>query len=200
MNIIEWMHGGYIQLRRLERLAIHLDNFLPRNSFVLDIGCGDGQLAAMLQQRRSDLKMVGLDVLTRSRTWIPVRQFDGVTLPYEDGAADVVMLVDVLHHAQDPERLLREAVRVARRSIVIKDHLSDRWLAGPTLRFMDRIGNGRYGVALPGNYWRWVQWQQAFKTLAVKPVKWQDELKLYPVGIDFWFGRSLHFITRLEAV
>jgi hypothetical protein len=49
--------------------------------------------------------------------------------------------------------LLREAVRVARRMILIKDHIVDAVLAGPTLRLMDRIGNARYGVSFPHNYW-----------------------------------------------
>ena len=199
MNLLEQMHGGYIQQRRLEQLVRHLEGFIPRNSSVADVGCGDGQLTAMLQECRPDLRMEGIDVLRRTRTWIPVRQFDGQTLPYESGAMDVVMLVDVLHHVEHPEQLLREAVRVAKAGVVIKDHLSDGWLAEPTLRFMDRIGNARYGVALPGNYWRLSRWKQAFNALAVKPVQWRDELKLYPLWLDAWFGRSLHFIVRLEA-
>lgn len=199
MNVIEQIHGVYIQQRRLERLVRRLEGFIPRNSSVADVGCGDGQLTAMLQWCRPDLKIEGIDVLKRSRTWIPVRQFDGRTLPYESGEMDVVMLVDVLHHVEQPEQLLREAVRVAQGSVVIKDHLSDRWLAEPTLRFMDRIGNARYGVALPGHYWQLKRWKQAFDEVAVKPVQWQSDLKLYPPGFDALFGRSLHFITRLQT-
>jgi SAM-dependent methyltransferase len=199
MSVLERIHGGYVQRQRLERLVRHLEGFIPRNASVADVGCGDGQLAAKLHAYRPDLKIEGIDVLKRPRTWIPVRQFDGRTLPYASGGMDVVLLVDVLHHVEQPEQLLREAIRVARGSVVIKDHLSDGWLAEPTLRFMDRIGNARYGVALPGNYWRLSRWKQAFEALAVKPVQWRDDLKLYPPGLDVWFGRSLHFITKLEA-
>jgi len=199
MNVFEQMHGGYIRQRRLERLVRHLEGLIPRNASVADVGCGDGQLAAMLQECRPDVKIEGFDVLKRPRTWIPVRRFDGRTLPYEAGAVDIVMLVDVLHHVEQPEQLLREAVRVAKVSVVIKDHLREGWLAEPTLRFMDRIGNARYGVALPGNYWRLSRWKRAFDEAAVKPVQWLEDLKLYPPVLDAWFGRSLHFITRLKA-
>jgi hypothetical protein len=105
----------------------------------------------------------------------------------------------VLHHTDDPYALLREAVRVARKSIIIKDHLINGLLAEPTLRFMDWIGNARYGVASPGNYWHRSQWEEAFEKLALTPVDWLEKLELYPKAVDMWFGRSLHFLARLEA-
>ena len=62
------------------------------------------------------------------------------------------MFVDVLHHTEDPMALLGEAVRVARKTIVVKDHTLNGFLAGPTLHFLDRVGNARHDVALPYNY------------------------------------------------
>jgi len=141
----------------------------------------------------------GIDVLQRDKVRIPVQHFDGVTIPYKSASLDVVMFIDVLHHTGDPVSLLREAARVARKSIVIKDHLFDGLLAESTLRFMDRIGNVRYGVALPGNFWRLSQWQKAFRALALTPVEWRKELGLYPKILDLWFGRPLHFPAKLEA-
>lgn len=111
----------------------------------------------------------------------------------------MVLLIDVLHHVQEPLHLLREALRVAKKAVIVKDHLSDGWLAGPTLRFMDFIGNSRYGVAIPGNYWGLSQWESTFKALAVKPVEWRQKLHLYPGPLDALFGRNLHFLAKLEA-
>ena len=62
-----------------------------------------------------------------------------------------------------PRQLLREAVRVARRGLLIKDHTLTGFLAGPTLRLMDRVGNQRHGVALPYNYWTQQQWLRNFE-------------------------------------
>jgi hypothetical protein len=42
----------------------------------------------------------------------------------------VVLFVDVLHHSKDPMILLREAVRMVRKAIVIKDHTLAGLLAG----------------------------------------------------------------------
>lgn len=199
MNLLECLHGGYIQQKRLDGLVRHLEDVMPQNASVLDVGCGDGHLAARLREKRPDIVVEGIEVLARDKAWIPVQHFDGLTIPYKSASMDVVMFIDVLHHTDDPVSLLREAARVARKSIIIKDHLADGFLAESTLHFMDRIGNARYGVALPGNYWRLSQWEKAFDALALAPVEWREKLRLYPKIVDMWFGRSLHFVARLEA-
>ena len=199
MSLIEQMHAVYIQQRRLDGLVRHLKEVMPKNASVLDVGCGDGRLSTLLCEKRPDLVVEGIDVLQRDKIWLPVRQFDGRTIPVNAASVDVVMFIDVLHHTDDPYTLLREAVRVARKSIIIKDHLINGFLAEPTLRFMDWIGNARYGVVSPGNYWHQSQWDEAFETLALTPVDWLEKLELYPKAVDMWFGRSLHFLARLEA-
>ena len=110
---------------------------------------------------------------------------------------DVVMLVDVLHHAADPLVVLCEARRTAKQAIVIKDHLCDGWLARPTLSFMDRVGNCRHGVSLPYNYLCLSQWHDAFASLGLCVDAWSTRLDLYPWPAKLIFERSLHFITRL---
>src|SRR5205085_9858791 len=126
---------------------------IPQSASTLDVGCGDGQLASEIIRSRPDLSFKGIDVLVRPESAIPVSAFDGAHIPFPDCSFDVVMFSDVLHHTDDPLVLLREAARVARRSIVIKDHLIKGLLARPTLAFMDRVGNRRHGVPLPYNYW-----------------------------------------------
>ena len=40
---------------------------------------------------------------------------------------------------------------------------------------------------------------RAFVTLGVKPVEWRERLCLYPPILDLFFGRSLHFVARLDV-
>ena len=128
---------------------------------------------------------------------MPVKQFDGTTIPYPDASFDTVMFVDVLHHAIDPLILLREAQRVAD-SVLIKDHFREGFLQGITLRFMDWVGNAHHGVALPYNYWSRSQWSAAFNAGHLKVSEMKTSLGLYPKPASWMFERDLHFIARLE--
>jgi SAM-dependent methyltransferase len=191
-------HERLVYGRRIDVLARHLVEVIPRNATVLDVGAGDGLLAKRIEAERRDLRMYGVDVLVRPKTHIPVRQFDGVLLPFADDAFDAVMLVDVLHHADDQQALLREVARVARRSVVIKDHNADGFLAGPTLRLMDWVGNARHGVALPYSYWSSERWSKEFSEAGLRLASQRSRLGLYPWPASIVFERGLHFIAVLE--
>jgi SAM-dependent methyltransferase len=148
--------------------------------------------------QRPDLEISGIDVLVRSESRIPVTVFDGFQMPFSEKSFDAVMFVDVLHHTTDPMVLLSEAKRVAAKAIVIKDHRLNGLLAGLTLRFMDWVGNAPHGVVLPYNYWPHEKWHESFASMNLKVAVWKDHLGLYPRPADWLFGRSLHFISRLE--
>ena len=109
------------------------------------------------------------------------------------------MFLDVFHHTDDPMVLLREAVRVARQIVLIKDHTLQGAFAYSTLRFMDWVANARHNVALPYNYWTPAQWDGAFDKLGLSVSSWESNLKLYPFPADLIFDRSLHFIAALRA-
>jgi SAM-dependent methyltransferase len=198
MDLVGRVHEDHVHTRRVRVLSERIAAVLPRDATVVDVGCGDGLLARKVLDARPDLSVSGIDVLIRGRTHVPVRPFDGARIPFEDRSVDVVLFVDVLHHTDDPMILLAEASRVARRAIVIKDHLLEGWLAGPTLRFMDRTGNAKHGVALPHNYWTRARWQAAFTSLGIGVESWDERLGLYPKPFDWVFGRTLHFLASLR--
>jgi len=198
MSILSHVHGGYVHARRVRILRRCLAELIPQQSSVLDVGCGDGMLGSLITADRPDLQYMGIDVLVRDDTRIPVTPFDGRHIPFADQSWEFVMFVDVLHHTEDPMILLREAARVAKKGVLIKDHLLDAFLAGPRLRFMDTVGNRRHGVALPFNYWRKEQWLSAFRELELLVNSWDGNLRLYPGPADWVFGRSLHFVGRLD--
>ena len=138
MSLLARTHDA-IHRRRVEVLAEHLAPLLPHGAHMLDVGCGDGELSARLGTLRNDTHIQGVDVLVRPRAAIPVQAFDGSRLPFDDASLDAVLMVDVLHHTDDPLVLLRESVRVARSAVLIKDHLRDGFAAHLTLRGMDWV-------------------------------------------------------------
>jgi len=192
--LLDRVHGQYVHNRRIRILSERIDVLLPHGARVLDVGCGDGLLDKLILQRRPDLEITGCDVLVRPDTHIRVLGFDGATLPADDRSYDVVLFVDVLHHTNDPRRLLVEAARVARDRLVIKDHTADGLLAYPTLRFMDWVGNARHGVRLTYNYLARHQWDELMDEIGLRPIAHQRKLGLYPWYADWWFGRGLHFV------
>lgn len=198
MSLIRDLHARWVVDRRVQVLAGHLCAAIPPGGRVLDVGCGDGRIAREIGVRRPDLELRGIDVYVREDAAIPVERFDGRTIPAPDGSCDTVLFVDVLHHTEDPMVLLREARRVSRRCIVVKDHNRNGLLAGPTLRFMDRVGNRPDQVPLPYNYWPRERWQQAVRDLGLRIASWEERLGLFLAPADWIFGRSLHFVARLE--
>lgn len=182
----------------MEVLAGWFARLLPPGVSVLDVGCGDGLISAVLQAKRPDVQVQGIDVLARARSHVPVEMFDGLHFPFADASFDVVMFSDVLHHTPDPTILLQEARRVAGRHVLIKDHYRDGLAANARLRFMDWVGNARFGVALPYNYWTERQWHAAWQEVELEPERLATKLGLYPGPADWVFGAKLHFITLLK--
>jgi len=198
MSLVGQLHDGVIHGRRLQRLSELVTPLLPRSAHVLDVGSGDGQLAATLQHLRPDCRFEGIDVLVRGDTAIPVRHFDGLTIPAADKSVDAVLIVDVLHHAADPALLLREASRVARRCVIVKDHVREGIGAKTTLRLMDWVGNAHHGVRLPYNYWSPSQWSAGLASAGLVARTWRRELALYPAPITWFCDRALHVLAVLE--
>lgn len=100
---------------------------------LVDLGTGTGRMLEIFGGRAQ--RAVGFDVsadmLTIARAKLDetgsdncqVRQGDCANVPLEDNVADVVILHQVLHFLDDPQRALNEAARIARPggSILIAD-------------------------------------------------------------------------------
>jgi SAM-dependent methyltransferase len=183
--------------RRARVLATHLATLMPPNARVLDVGCGDGLIGSLIEKSRTDVRIRGIDSLVRPATRIPVEAFDGLHIPFDAAAFDLVIVIDVLHHAEAPQLLLRETARVAKRAVLIKDVMEAGWLARPTLRFMDRVGNERHGVTVPESYWSAEEWHSAFTSAGLRADLSQYRLGLYPPPFSWLFERSFHFVSRL---
>lgn len=107
--------------RRLARILGHLGTTL------LDVGCGPGALWPHLEAQ-SQLKWIGLDV-TQEMLATAHRLFprvgclrgDAGCLPFADGTFDIVSLRHVVEHLPHwlMEKALAEAMRVAKRAVVI---------------------------------------------------------------------------------
>jgi SAM-dependent methyltransferase len=92
-------------------MALEIARFVPANSRVLDVGCGNGFIAHHLSSLLAT-KVIGIDLDATTQAAIDYRQFDGINFPVEGGAVDAVLLCYVLHHAQDLNAVMKELRRV----------------------------------------------------------------------------------------
>jgi SAM-dependent methyltransferase len=131
---IDWFRwaGDRIQRAHTEFNYRSIEGHVPDGARVLDVGAWDGRLGRLLADRKG-CDVVLVDVVDKNRSGLPLRLFDGRTLPLADGERfDVVQLLYVLHHAADDDALLREARRALApggRLIVAEDmveHLGQR--------------------------------------------------------------------------
>jgi len=122
LRLLGLLHGRLVHARRVRVIAEALAPWLPADGIVIDVGAGDGAVAAHLLARRPGLRIEGYDVMARENAAIPIHAFDGRRLPLGDRSVDAVILVDVLHHCDSPADMLKEALRVSRGLVLIKDH------------------------------------------------------------------------------
>ena len=190
------VHNKLVSSRRIRTLTDSLDSVVPRAADILDVGCGNGIISHNLQQLSPHRRFMGIDVLARKTCLIPCQIYDGNTIPFAPESFDYVLFVDVLHHMTEPEKFLAQAVRIARRGIIIKDHYSENGFDHQTLTLMDWFGNAQYGVALPNNYKSRAQWRQLFNEVRLQEDLVKTDIPLYPFPASVFFGRHLHFIGR----
>ncbi|MBQ8218495.1 MAG: class I SAM-dependent methyltransferase [Bacilli bacterium] len=192
-------HDKFIYNRRMEQLYYHLSSLVKKYncSSILDIGAGDGKIDKMIQDK-CNVSITGIDVLVRDYTYIPVIEYDGNSIPLKDNSINATMMIDVLHHTDNPSIVFNEAVRVSNKYIIVKDHIKSNWISYIKLKMMDYVGNKHYSVRLPYNYLTKNEWDKLFNEANVKLVKYKTDLNLYSGIFHLLFDKDLHFIAVLE--
>lgn len=192
------VHKTFVLQRRERVLARNIARVLPEGMrTALEVGCGDGIIAREVAREHPGLEIRGLEVHERSACEIPCSLFDGRSIPFPDASFDYVCLVDVLHHTDEIDGLLRESARVSKHFVVIKDHTWSHRLDHAVLRCMDWVGNRPYGVRLIYNYQKKDQWIEMFRQRGLQIVEWNEDLGLYPFPASLVFERKKHFLALL---
>jgi len=111
----------------MSRLSAELGliaDLVPDGARVLDLGCGNGELLAFLQQAKGcsgyGVEIADDNVLACARRGVNVLQLnleEGLAL-FDDHSFDVVLQLQTLQHLRNTERMLRETARVGRLGIV----------------------------------------------------------------------------------
>lgn len=110
-------------LRALQGLLDDVQRETP-NARVLEVGCGEGEIAALLHHRFGDVTALDLPDAGLRSDWATVEgprflHADAERLPFPDDHFDLVVAVEVLEHLRNSQRGLEEMARVSRRHLVL---------------------------------------------------------------------------------
>lgn len=139
---------------------------------VLEIGCGTG--SDLLQFAKHGAIAVGIDItpehirLARERvgSLAQVLNGNGTSIPFPDESFDYVYSHGVLHHLDQPRRMVEEIFRVLRPGGRFNVHVYARWSYWPPLLML------KHG-------WNWKLWIENSRE---------------PVHIDLYDGRKLRHL------
>lgn len=192
-------------LRHDERFAEWLLSLLapPAGSSMLDVACGEAQLT--LAARRRGVRAFGVDLsevgLARGLAGRPnqgLAAADGESLPFAEGAFEVVTSIGSLEHYARPLDGVVEMARVlvpgGRAAVLLPNTFGLRWNVMYAWRHGDPHDDGqplqRYGSR--------GQWQRLLEAggLAVERVVGYESLELLPTRLVEW-PRLLRHPSRL---
>ena len=167
---------------------------------VLDVGCGAGKLGQQLMSKRPGLLVEGLEKFPRGNEPIRVYAYDGDRFPFDDGAYDVAIVADVLHHDDNPLKVLGECRRVAKRYVVVKDHLVSGAFSYMRISLLDWAANMPYGVRCLYKYWTLDEWKAMFEEAGLSIILVRTSMRLYHPVLDVVFGGGLHLLALTQPV
>jgi len=135
----------------LQLIAKYLNSRKEKETKILDIGCGDGVILYLINQKFKNypLHLYGLDpsniALDVAKKKIPYAIFnkaDAYNLPFDNNSFDLIISFDVIEHISEPKKMLQEIKRVGTKS--------SNYIIGTPIRFTEvPLGKDHYHEFFP---------------------------------------------------
>ena len=172
------------------------DGFLKGDESVLDFGCGDLALAAVLLKKYPKLKITGVDVVDFSKKPKNIQyvSYNGSKLPFKNNSFDTVISFYVFHHCPSAAASFKECARVARGRIVFVESVYRYPWERPFMKLLDWIYNKVKSESVPLSYQflSYKGWQKVFieNNIKIKKSKRIKQIflpEILPIGISYVF-------------
>jgi SAM-dependent methyltransferase len=191
--------------RRARQKVRFILPFIPRLKKplnVLDLGAGEGYVGEVIQALWG-ARVALVDIVPMNQTELPHHVYDGRQLPFADGVFDLTLLYFVLHHADDPETVLREALRVSGDRVLVVESVYEAAWDLRLLSFLDRWANRwRSGGMLKAqeehiHFRTAAAWRALFEALGVTVIAEQRRGRWIHKQVLFVIAEDVHNIKPL---
>jgi len=138
-----------------------IQDWLGASDKMIEIGSGPGSVLDV-----NDYDVDGLDIKDNSfRKDLQPHIYDGKTMPFKAQSYDIALLPTILHHTPEPDAIIRESARIARRLIIIEDVYEGRVMEWLTKR-MDSLMNLEF-FGHPHSNRSDKQWRSSFANMGL---------------------------------
>ena len=153
---------------KAEKVEKHARKYI--NGKVLDIGAGRCLIAHQVEKenKRRNVKVIPIDVIDVNVTNMKLYLYEGKKLPFKNKSFDAVMINYVLHHCDNPIKVLKEAIRVCKGNIILFEDTNMNFIAKSVDSAVNKLNND--DINTPMNFKTEKQWRELFKNLKLEIV------------------------------
>jgi len=159
-----------------------VENWIAPGQRLLEVGSGPGSVIEVFREAGHDV--TGLDIADNafSSELVPV-VYDGRRMPFENDTFDAALILTTLHHTPDPDHIIRECARIARRIVIIED-VFETPLQERYTKLTDKFTNFEF-VGHPHTNRSDRGWHETFENMGLELVftKVHALLKLYQQAV-----------------
>jgi SAM-dependent methyltransferase len=182
--LVRRFFAGTLEKRARAVTAIFAGWFSEKKGLWLDVGGSWGFCACEIS--RWGFSSFVLDVVRPAVQAAPVIVYPGDKVPFQSRSWDVVSMITMLHHVPDPAALVREAVRVSKRYVLLVEDL-DAWGGRFWTVLRDQIFNLEF-LGHPKQFRSQDEWTSFFESLGLKLVRFERvRTRLLGLPIDNGF-------------
>ena len=185
----------WVERKRLKAISNLIKKEADKNNmgdpFVLEVGCGAGQLLQEIESTIKTKNLIGIDPLADWLTAAKKRLSNGVKLltgfaedlPFENNSMDFVVCSEVLEHVIDPRVVLKELGRVVKKSGFIIVSVPNEKLINNLKEIIDlfKIYNVIFPKIQKHNDWHIHEFDlKSFEEYIPTELKIQSDMKIIP--------------------
>jgi 2-polyprenyl-3-methyl-5-hydroxy-6-metoxy-1,4-benzoquinol methylase len=109
-----------LALWRVQEKLLEIIPYLDFTDRILDVGSGNCVLNQQLRIRGYNIVPFDVENLSFVEGIVPIL-YDGTDIPFQSDSFDMAIVITVLHHAKNPNAILLQLSKVAKRIIIIEE-------------------------------------------------------------------------------